>query len=136
EMAGEYGWRVKLARMWGYKRYSAMLIPESDDSFVVFNMIAKNSCLVYRIQKADDDSVQVTPANYLPREWKIFIAIGLAVLFIFPVLLSPVIWKLYEITNARLSRLFLDAFCRYLDDRVSHSEIESDWSQLIKPGRK
>ena len=136
EMAGEFGWKVLLARLWSGALFSSGIISESTDGFIVYRAFGKQDFLAYRITKESESSVRVTPFGYLPQNSKVWIVIGLAVCFILPVMLSPIIWKSYELSNLRYSRVYQDAFCRYLQDQITLSEIERDWSQLAGSKRR
>jgi hypothetical protein len=54
----------------------------------------------------------------LPKD-KIGIAFILALGFILPVLLTPLVWHNYEQKNLRMSRYYLTSFCHHLESRFA-----------------
>jgi hypothetical protein len=118
EMSGDYNWRVKLARLESWGWFSSRVFPQSDNQFIAFGVTGKRSFLGYQILKKGDNKIRITPVGYLPKRSKVVMVIALALLYILPVLLSPFIFKLYEIVILRSSKIYLDAFCRYLYDRL------------------
>lgn len=118
EMSGEYDWRVKLLRRQSIGWNSSRIIPETTDHFIAFATIGKRSFLAYQIERESDQNIRVTPIGYVPVGIKVFTAFVLTLLYILPVILSPFIWKLHKIAILRSSKIHLDAFCRYLHDRL------------------
>lgn len=119
ELSGEYGWLVKLVRLQSRGWYSSRILPESPEQFIAHGTIGKRSFLVYKIQRENDDCIRVTPIGYVSLGIKIFMMFVLALLFILPVFLSPLIWKVSELMILRSSRIYLSAFCLYLRKGLS-----------------
>ena len=118
EMSGEYNWRVKLTGLQSWGWFSSRVFPQSENQFIAFGVTGQRSFLGYQILKKGDNKIRITPVGYLPKSSKVVMVITLALLCIFPVLLAPFIFKLYEIVILRSSKIYLDAFCRYLYDRL------------------
>lgn len=114
EMAGEYPWRVRIIRRqsWGYR--ASRIYPDTTKRFIAFAPVGKRAYLAYEISKLDEDRIQVMPVGYMPKALKAVNLISLLLLMVIPVLLAPLLWRLYEVTTLRNSRLYLDAFCRML----------------------
>lgn len=119
ERSGEYPMVVKRLRKWKRVWYASGIVESGVDSFVSIEIIGKRSFLSYHIRKEDEHSVRVIPLGYVPKRIKVFTTIVLGLFYILPALLAPLIWKSYELTILRSSKLYLDSFCRYLQD---HSE--------------
>ncbi|MHC1733393.1 MAG: hypothetical protein AB9888_15350 [Bacteroidales bacterium] len=114
EMSGEYSWRVKLIQLQSWGWYSSHTISETTNRFITIAAIGQRSFLAYQIQETKNQLVRITPIGYVPIGIKIYTAFLLALFCIFPILLSPLIWKVYQFSILRSSKLYLDAFCRYL----------------------
>ncbi len=114
-IAGEYGWRVEIARASSRSPFSSRVIEDGADSFIVWGITGKKSFLAYRIEPEKDGTIWVIPLAYMEKTRKTAIAITLAIFFIAPVLLAPLIWRWYEAQTIRASRIYLPAFCRYLE---------------------
>ena len=115
QLAGEYEWRVSAARLYSKGPFGAQVIDESADAFVAWGISGNKSCLAYRIERETDSTIRVTPLAYLERIRKISLAVALAMIFILPVLLAPLLWRLYEVQTLRASRIYLPTFARYLE---------------------
>jgi hypothetical protein len=92
--------------------------PEDQNQFLAVGSLGKKQCLAYQITRLDDNHVQITPAAYLPVSAKISIAVLLALCYLLPVLLSPIVWQKYAQRNLKLSRYYLHSFCHYLENRL------------------
>lgn len=116
ELAGKPAWQVKLIRLlnWGWNK--SRIIPETTERFIAVGAIGKRTFLTYQIDKLDNSSIQVTPIGFVPRHIKLWTAAILMLAFVVPLLLTPLVWKLHEVSNKRNSKLHLDAFCGYLKD--------------------
>jgi len=114
-LAGEHGWRVATAGMHSKGPLGAYVIDEGPDSIVAWGVRGKKSFLAYRIERVSVGQVNVTPLSYLESKHKAALAISLALLFILPVLLSPLVWWTYQVQTVRASRVYLPTFGRYLE---------------------
>lgn len=115
EQSGASGWRVSAARLFSKGPFGAQVIVESPDQFVAWGITGRKSCLAYRIEREGVERVRVTPLGYLERVRKVMVSMTLALAGIVPVLLSPLIWWLYESQTLRDSQTHLPAFCRLLE---------------------
>lgn len=114
QLAGEFEWRVKAARLYSQGFFGARVIDETPDSFIAWGISGNKGCFAYKVERLDVLRIQITPLAYLERRRKIGLGVILALMFVLPVLLSPILWKLYEIQTLRSSRIYLHAFARYL----------------------
>lgn len=115
--AGEYGWRVSAAHKYSKGPFGARLVDEGPDQFIAWGISGKKSCLAYRIEREDEWQIRITPLAYLERTRKITIAVSLALVLIVPVLLSPLLWWMYQAQTLRASRVYLPTFGRYLEQK-------------------
>lgn len=114
-LAGEYGWRVKMAKRSSRGPFRSRIIEVGDKSFIAWGITGKKSFLAYQIEPETESTIRIIPLVYLEKQRKTAIAITLAVFFIAPVLLAPLVWWWYEAQIIRASRIYLPAFCRYLE---------------------
>ena len=115
KLAGEYGWRQKAARKYSLGLSGAKTIPETSERFIAWGLSGKKSFFAYRIERQNEYSIRVTPVAYLENTLKTTIMVTLAAFFIVPLLFSPFFWRLYEMQTYRSSKVYLPAFCRYLE---------------------
>ena len=113
--AGEYRWRVSAARFYSKGPFGARVIDETPGCLVAWGITGKRSCLAYRIKRESENIIQITPLAYLEPRRKIFLAVFLALIYIVPVLLSPLLWRMYEAQTLQASRVYLPTFARYLE---------------------
>lgn len=118
ERSGEYPVVVKRLRKWKRVWYASGIMESAADHFVAIETIGKRSFLTYHIRKEDNHSFRVIPSGYVPKRIKVFTTIMLGLFYVLPALLAPLIWKSYEITILRSSKLYLDSFCRYLQEHL------------------
>jgi hypothetical protein len=120
ENAGEYKCRVNLARRYikwfGTGPSRAQVVDEGPDCFMIWGITGKGSTLAYRIEREGENRIRVTPLAYMERKGKILLAFALVMIYIVPVLLSPLIWRLHEERTLRASRVYLPTFGRYLEE--------------------
>lgn len=116
QRAGEYGWRVSAARRYSKGPFSSRIIDESPDRLVAWGISGKKSYLAYRIERESKEIIQITPLAYLECTHKTVIAISFALIFIVPVILSPLLWWVYEVQTLRASRVHLPTFSWYLEE--------------------
>lgn len=115
-LAGEYAWRASAARLFATGPFGARVIDEQDGAFIAWGITGRKSCLAYRIRPENETTLRVEPLGYLERRWKIGLSVALACALVIPVLLSPLIWKMYREQTLRASRIYLPALCRYLEE--------------------
>ena len=115
EQAGEYSWRVTTARWYSKGPFGARVIDDGPESFVAWGFSGKRSFLVYRISKEGENTIQVIPLAFQPRANKVLLVVFLALIYLIPVLLSPLLWRMFEVQTLRASRVFLPTFARYLE---------------------
>ena len=119
ENAGENGQRVNLARRYirwyGIGSSGAQIISEGMDCFKVWGLSGKGSTLAYQIERKGENRIRITPLAFMERKGKILLAVALVLIYILPVLLSPLIWRLNEARTLRASRVYLPTFVRYLE---------------------
>jgi len=114
EQAGEMDWKVKYVQLQSRAFYPSIVFPVNENQFSIFSIIGRHQFLAYRIDRLDTTRIQVVPIGQIPNRVKAISAASLAMMFIIPIVLSPLVWKIYEQTTLRNSKLYLDAFCRYL----------------------
>ena len=61
DAAGEYGWRVKMARRYSRGHNISKIIVEGPDQFIAWGVIGQKSFLAYRVEREMDGSIRVTP---------------------------------------------------------------------------
>lgn len=114
--AGEFDWRVKAAGWYSRGYFGARVIDETPDSFVAWGITGNKHCLAYRVEKQTAGQIRITPLAYLEKRRRVGLALALLLLFVIPVLLSPLVWKLYEVFTLRASRVQLYNFARYVTE--------------------
>lgn len=114
-LAGEHGWRVATAGRYSKGPFGARVIDVGPDCMIAWGISGKKSFLAYRIEREDANQVLVTPLAYLEGTYKATLAVSLALLFIVPVLLAPLLWWVYQAQTLRASRVYLPTFGRYLE---------------------
>lgn len=114
EMAGDYSWRVSAAKLYSNGPFGARVIEESTDSFVAWGITGNKSCLAYRVERRDERHIKVTPLAYLEQRRKFGLVVALTCIFVLPVLLTPLLWRLYEVQTLRVSKIYLPIFARYV----------------------
>lgn len=119
DLAGEYAWRVKLLRMVTSRVLPSGIRPKTTEAFTAYGVTGKRTFITYEVQKVDDHSIRITPVGYVPRAYKIISTVGLAIPFIIPALLAPLTWKVYNQAILRLSKMYLDVFCRYIENGLN-----------------
>ena len=115
QQAGEYRWRISAARCYSKGPFGSKVIDEDPDCLVAWGVTGRQSSLAYRIEREDDTHIRITPVAYLERTRKSAMVVTLAVLFLLPVILAPLIARWHEVTVLRASRVYLPTFCRYLE---------------------
>lgn len=119
DLAGEYAWRVRLLRTVASRVRASGICPETSETFTAYGVTGKRSFITYEIQKVDEHSIRITPKGAVPKTFKILSAVALAIPFIIPAALAPLSWKVYNRTILRLSKLYLDAFCRHIQTSLN-----------------
>ena len=114
-LAGEHGWRVATAGRYSKGPFGARVIDDGPDCMIAWGISGKKSFLANRIERKDANQVLVTPLAYLEGTYKATLAVSLALLFIVPVLLAPLLWWIYQVQTLRASRVYLPTFGRYLE---------------------
>lgn len=115
-LSGDYDWQIAAARLYSQGFFGARIIEEKEgNSFIAWGISGHKRCLAYRIRLENQTTLQVVPLEYLEPRRKVGLSIALACAFILPVLISPLIWKLYAMETHRSSRILLPEFCRYLE---------------------
>jgi hypothetical protein len=113
EQAGEYRWRVKIARIYSLGIFGSKAVTGGEGCLTACGAIGKHEFIAYRVERLETGVVQVSPLPYIEKRFKITLALGLALLFIVPVIFSPLLWKWYAARTLRNARIYLPAFCRY-----------------------
>jgi hypothetical protein len=117
EMAGENGWKIHLLRP-VLKLLPSCIEPADEISYLAISLSGEKSFLCYQFTSDGSACVRIEPAGILPKWFKIATGLLLTSLLIFPVLFAPLLWRSYRDSSCRSSKLYLDALCRYLDDRL------------------
>jgi hypothetical protein len=113
ENSGEYHYRIRRAQRYSKGKMGCKILNESDGNCIAWGITGQKSFLAYRIIR-ENIRLRIIPLAYLERTRKTAIAVSLSMLFIVPVMLAPLIWKIYEKQTLRNSRVNLPTFCRYL----------------------
>jgi hypothetical protein len=114
QSSGEYRWCVSSARLSGQGSFGGHGEDQELGFCIVWGFLTRKRILAYRIEREGYDKTRITLLAYMPRTVKIGIALVLALIYIVPVSLSPLLWKVYEAQTLRASKVYLPAFCRYL----------------------
>lgn len=99
------------------KMHPSRIKPKEGDSFIAIGTLGKRRSLAYRIELHDERTVKIIPISFLEAKAKIRIACVLAIFYIVPVLLSPILWQKWAEQNLKFSRYYLNSFCHYLESQ-------------------
>ncbi|GAB4326037.1 MAG: hypothetical protein Kow0074_20160 [Candidatus Zixiibacteriota bacterium] len=111
--ADRSGARVAYAKAYG-SVLGATFIEDTPDCILVRGASGKNTRLMYRVERIDDQSSRVLPEGKVEGPAKIVIPLALLFFCIIPVLLTPLVYKARASSMRRFSAKYLEAFCLYL----------------------
>lgn len=114
ELAGLPARAAWLARKMSGLRSAPRLVGQEGGAFLAAWAIGRRAYGCYRLERAGEGLVRVTPLGWISRGAKVRIALSLALFFVAPVLLTPLYWRLQEERTLYSSRCLLDAFARML----------------------
>jgi hypothetical protein len=118
DVAGKGGLRVAYAKVYGTV-LGSQVVAEGPGYFLIRGTAGKNTRLMYRIQALDERTTRITPEGRASTFAKIVIPLGLLIWCVVPVVLTPLLYWAVASGMRRFSRRCLDAFCRYLEARLS-----------------
>jgi len=118
DVAGRSGFTVAYAKAYGAV-LGSKVVAEGPGYLLIRGTAGKNTRLMYRIEAAGERSTRITPQGRASTFAKIVIPLGLLIWCIVPVVLTPLFYWAVASGMRRLSRRCLDAFCRYLEARLS-----------------
>lgn len=114
-LAGENARQERWVRQISRGRKGSRVLGRSGaGSFIAWGVVGARSFVAYRVESGEDGWVRVTPLAYLPVGRKVSIALMLALFYVLPVFLSPLVWRKQALQVQRTSRKYLAAFCRCL----------------------
>ncbi len=87
------------------------IVEQNDTHFVVRG----GQYFFYRIEAIDANTSRVIPEGRLWGYWKYVVPIVLFLWCVFPVFLTPLIYKLKQKQAMNMSKLYLNSLCRYLE---------------------
>ena len=118
DAAGRSGARVAYAKAYGAV-LGSKVVEEGPNHILIRGTAGKNTRLMYRIQAVDERTTRVTPEGRASTFAKIVIPLGLLIWCIIPVVLTPLFYWGLARGMRRMSAKYLDAFCCYLEARLS-----------------
>ena len=117
DMMLEAGEKTEFAKRVGARHgrfLQPILIPIDDQSVRVVAFLSTREWVGFELSR-DQDGTRITPYSYIP--WQKVVIYSLVLLFVggWPILLLPLILIRARLWTERLSRLYLNGFCRYIE---------------------